>query len=157
MSEDQNYQLQWNSYSQCFLIYPEQYCWPCDPVVEPLIKQSSACIVEVTYYSLLSGLYQSLAPPVWALINPQSHTQPHIHRGEGVFNAFYGIKASYYVADCFKTLSRPKETQQSFSLLLCYWSNSDVCMHLSGKCLSPQACVPNVSGPDMCASEDSRS
>lgn len=47
--------------------------------------------------------------------------------------------------------------QRSVSLLLCYWSDSDVRIRLSGKCLSPQACVTNVSGPDMRGHEDSES
>lgn len=58
----------------------------------------------------------------------------------------------------WQTMNSPDWIPQwSLNDRLCYRSDSDVCIHLSGKCLSPQACVPNLLGPDMRASEDSRS
>lgn len=102
------------------------------------------------YFSTLHP--QSLALPVWACPPPLTHTDNHTHtQGTWSYDAFYGIKAMCSWMDRLKTkYLDPKKPIGHFcfccvtewSRVWMYkWMCILMCVHLSGKCLSPQATV----------------
>lgn len=98
------------------------------------------------YFSTLHP--QSLAPPVWACPPPLTHTDNHTHtQGTWSYDAFYGFKAMCSWMDRLKTkYLNDSWTQRSplvtfVSVVLLKWMCVSMCVHLSGKCLSPQATV----------------
>lgn len=130
--------------------------WPC--VLATDKNRHFFCIVNVTYYSSPSGLYQSLALPVWASINPQSHKQPHIHRGQGVIMPFMGLKqVPGKPMDSFKTGYLSDHSAQRKPVII-FTSVIVMCVYIWAESVSLHKLVYWMcQAHDMRASEDSGS